>query len=171
MEQQAREYVLEMKVRLLRHLSLGSKVASTLVTEGPPQAQQFISLLLEEYSALCQAACTISAFLVTLVRLTTQPVCSCLPGLMLTVVSGLFQVSSVVVNCKVLFVFVLRGREILKMQLSVQKCGLGISYSGLMKFFVREERGGMLFVALILKQIFKQIYEILDILMWKTLLC
>lgn len=66
LEQQAREYVLEMKVRLLRHLSLGSKVASTLATEGPPQAQQFISLLLEEYSALCQAACTISAFLVTL---------------------------------------------------------------------------------------------------------
>ncbi|XP_030904271.1 protein FAM193A isoform X2 [Melopsittacus undulatus] len=66
LEQQAREYVLEMKVRLLRHLSLGSKVASTLAIQGPPQAHQFISLLLEEYSALCQAACTISAFLVTL---------------------------------------------------------------------------------------------------------
>ncbi|XP_030046979.1 protein FAM193A isoform X2 [Microcaecilia unicolor] len=64
LEQQAREYVLEMKVRLLRHLSLGSKVASTI--QGPPQAHQFISLLLEEYSALCQAACTISTFLVTL---------------------------------------------------------------------------------------------------------
>lgn len=105
LEQQAREYVLEMKVRLLRHLSLGSKVASTLATEGPPQAQQFISLLLEEYSALCQAACTISAFLVTLVRLKTL----CAPAwLMLTVVSGLFQVSGGVVNCKVLFVFILR---------------------------------------------------------------
>lgn len=68
LEQQAREYVLEMKVRLLRHLSLGSKVASTLSIPGPPQAHQFISLLLEEYSALCQAACTISTFLVTLVR-------------------------------------------------------------------------------------------------------
>ncbi|XP_059577504.1 protein FAM193A isoform X3 [Alligator mississippiensis] len=66
LEQQAREYVLEMKVRLLRHLSLGSKVASTLAIQGPPQAHQFISLLLEEYSALCQASCTISAFLVTL---------------------------------------------------------------------------------------------------------
>ncbi|KAI1238143.1 hypothetical protein IHE44_0012858, partial [Lamprotornis superbus] len=55
-----------MKELVDRHLSLGSKVASTLATEGPPQAQQFISLLLEEYSALCQAACTISAFLVTL---------------------------------------------------------------------------------------------------------
>ncbi|XP_042198961.1 protein FAM193A isoform X3 [Callorhinchus milii] len=65
LEQQAREYVLEMKVRLLRHLSLGSKVTS--VVQGPPQAHQFISLLLEEYSALCQAARTISTFLVTLV--------------------------------------------------------------------------------------------------------
>ncbi|MEE6462656.1 hypothetical protein FKM82_001668 [Ascaphus truei] len=64
LEQQAREYVLEMKVRLLRHLSLGFKVNSTI--QGPPQAHQFISLLLEEYSALCQAACTISTFLVTL---------------------------------------------------------------------------------------------------------
>ncbi|XP_067838519.1 protein FAM193A isoform X3 [Heptranchias perlo] len=64
LEQQAREYVLEMKVRLLRHLSLGSKVTS--VAQGPPQAHQFISLLLEEYSALCQAARTISTFLVTL---------------------------------------------------------------------------------------------------------
>ncbi|XP_041079393.1 protein FAM193A-like isoform X2 [Polyodon spathula] len=64
LEQQAREYVLEMKVRLLRHLSVGSKVASAV--QGPPQAHQFISLLLEEYSALCQAAHTISTFLVTL---------------------------------------------------------------------------------------------------------
>nr|XP_014348486.1 PREDICTED: protein FAM193A [Latimeria chalumnae] len=67
LEQQAREYVLEMKVRLLRHLSLGSKVVSTV--QGPPQAHQFISLFLEEYSALCQAARTISTFLVTLVSL------------------------------------------------------------------------------------------------------
>ncbi|XP_053560179.1 protein FAM193A [Bombina bombina] len=64
LEQQAREYVLEMKVRLLKHLSLGFKVTSTI--QGPPQAHQFISLLLEEYSALCQAACTIGTFLVTL---------------------------------------------------------------------------------------------------------
>ncbi|XP_073467006.1 protein FAM193A isoform X5 [Aquarana catesbeiana] len=64
LEQQAREYVLEMKVRLLKHLSLGFKVTSSI--QGPPQAHQFISLLLEEYSALCQAACTIGTFLVTL---------------------------------------------------------------------------------------------------------
>ncbi|KAJ8382963.1 hypothetical protein SKAU_G00037410 [Synaphobranchus kaupii] len=64
LEQQAREYVLEVKVRLLKHLSAGSKV--TPLEEGPPQAHQFISLLLEEYSALCQAARTISSFLLTL---------------------------------------------------------------------------------------------------------
>ncbi|KAJ8262219.1 hypothetical protein GJAV_G00163940 [Gymnothorax javanicus] len=64
LEQQAREYVLEVKVRLLKHLSEGSKVVS--VEEGPLQAHQFISLLLEEYSALCQAARTISTFLLTL---------------------------------------------------------------------------------------------------------
>ncbi|XP_063313756.1 protein FAM193A isoform X2 [Pelobates fuscus] len=64
LEQQAREYVLEMKVRLLKHLSLGFKVTSSI--QGPPQAHQFISLLLEEYSALCQAACTIGTFLITL---------------------------------------------------------------------------------------------------------
>lgn len=67
LEQQAREYVLEMKVRLLRHLSVGSSVgASVGAVQGPPQAHQFISLLLEEYSALCQAARTISSFLLTL---------------------------------------------------------------------------------------------------------
>ncbi|XP_052456881.1 protein FAM193A-like isoform X1 [Carassius gibelio] len=65
LEQQAREYVLEMKVRLLKHLSTGSK-APGAVAQGPPQAHQFISLLLEEYSALCQAARTISSFLLTL---------------------------------------------------------------------------------------------------------
>ncbi|XP_029010862.1 protein FAM193A isoform X2 [Betta splendens] len=70
LEQQAREYVLEMKVRLLKHLSAGSKAAAppgpAAVAHGPPQAHQFISLLLEEYSALCQAARTISSFLLTL---------------------------------------------------------------------------------------------------------
>uniref|UniRef100_A0A8C8FTY4 FAM193 C-terminal domain-containing protein n=1 Tax=Oncorhynchus tshawytscha TaxID=74940 RepID=A0A8C8FTY4_ONCTS len=65
LEQQAREYVLEMKVRLLKHLSTGSKAAAA-AAQGPPQAHQFISLLLEEYSALCQAARTISGFLLTL---------------------------------------------------------------------------------------------------------
>ncbi|MFT7807673.1 protein FAM193A [Arapaima gigas] len=65
LEQQAREYVLEMKVRLLKHLSAGSKSSAPAV-QGPPQAHQFMSLLLEEYRALCQAARTISSFLLTL---------------------------------------------------------------------------------------------------------
>lgn len=72
LEQQAREYVLEMKVRLLKHLSGGSKPAgppggAVAAAQGPPQAHQFVSLLLEEYNALCQAARTISSFLLTLV--------------------------------------------------------------------------------------------------------
>lgn len=75
LEQQAREYVLEMKVRLLKHLSTGPKTTGPAGTvaaaQGPPQAYQFISLLLEEYSALCQAARTISSFLLTLVSLPT----------------------------------------------------------------------------------------------------
>ncbi|XP_036777126.2 protein FAM193A isoform X3 [Manis pentadactyla] len=66
LEQQAREYVLEMKVRLLRQLSAASKVRAPAALQGPPQAHQFISLLLEEYGALCQAARTISTFLGTL---------------------------------------------------------------------------------------------------------
>nr|XP_058157366.1 protein FAM193A isoform X3 [Dasypus novemcinctus] len=66
LEQQAREYVLEMKVRLLRQLSAASRVKAPAALQGPPQAHQFISLLLEEYGALCQAARTISSFLGTL---------------------------------------------------------------------------------------------------------
>lgn len=68
LEQQAREYVLEMKVRLLRQLSAASKVKAPASLQGPPQAHRFISLLLEEYGALCQAARTVSTFLGTLVR-------------------------------------------------------------------------------------------------------
>ena len=75
LEQQAREYVLEVKVRLLKHLSAGSKVK--VLEEGPPQAHQLISLLLEEYSALCQAARTISSFLLTLVSLPLGVECVC----------------------------------------------------------------------------------------------
>ncbi|KAM9086759.1 protein FAM193A isoform 3-T4 [Megaptera novaeangliae] len=55
-----------MKVRLLRQLSAASRVKSPSALQGPPQAHQFISLLLEEYGALCQAARTISTFLGTL---------------------------------------------------------------------------------------------------------
>lgn len=77
LEQQAREYVLEMKVRLLKHLSAGSKntgpPGTIAAAQGPPQAHQFISLLLEEYNALCQAARTISSFLLTLVRPSVVP--------------------------------------------------------------------------------------------------
>ncbi|ELR57293.1 Protein FAM193A, partial [Bos mutus] len=55
-----------MKVRLLRQLSAASRVKPPSGLQGPPQAHQFISLLLEEYGALCQAARTISSFLGTL---------------------------------------------------------------------------------------------------------
>lgn len=57
-----------MKVRLLRQLSAAAKVKAPSGLQGPPQAHQFISLLLEEYGALCQAARSISTFLGTLVR-------------------------------------------------------------------------------------------------------
>lgn len=78
LEQQAREYVLEMKARLLKHLSTSPKTSpgpagagtaapAVPAAQGPPQAHQFVSLLLEEYNALCQAARTISGFLLTLV--------------------------------------------------------------------------------------------------------
>ncbi|XP_054437852.1 protein FAM193A [Pteronotus mesoamericanus] len=66
LEQQAREHVLEMKVRLLRQLSAAARVRAPSGLQGPPQARQFISLLLEEYGALCRAARTISSFLGTL---------------------------------------------------------------------------------------------------------
>nr|BAA19117.1 unnamed protein product [Homo sapiens] len=55
-----------MKVRLLRQLSAAAKVKAPSGLQGPPQAHQFISLLLEEYGALCQAARSISTFLGTL---------------------------------------------------------------------------------------------------------
>ncbi|XP_028726626.1 protein FAM193A isoform X1 [Peromyscus leucopus] len=66
LEQQAREYVLEMKVRLLRQLSAAAKAKAPSGLQGPPQAHHFVSLLLEEYGALCQAARSISTFLGTL---------------------------------------------------------------------------------------------------------
>uniref|UniRef100_A0A8C3YQ86 Family with sequence similarity 193 member A n=1 Tax=Catagonus wagneri TaxID=51154 RepID=A0A8C3YQ86_9CETA len=55
-----------MKARLLRQLSAVSRGKPPSALQGPPQAHQFISLLLEEYGALCQAARTISSFLGTL---------------------------------------------------------------------------------------------------------
>ncbi|XP_077575275.1 protein FAM193A [Stigmatopora nigra] len=68
LEQQAREYVLEMKARLLKPLSEPSPppMPPAGPAEGPPRAHRLVSLLLEEYSALCQAARTISGFLLTL---------------------------------------------------------------------------------------------------------
>lgn len=61
-----------MRVRLLKHLGAGFKVTkgpavTVAALQSPPQAYQFVSMFLEEYSALCQAARTISSFLLTLV--------------------------------------------------------------------------------------------------------
>lgn len=59
LESQGREYVIEMKVRLLKQLTSGHKT--------PPQAKQFVSMLLEEYAGLCSAAKTLASFLTQLV--------------------------------------------------------------------------------------------------------
>ncbi|XP_014403905.1 PREDICTED: protein FAM193A-like [Myotis brandtii] len=64
LDQQARDYLLEMKIGLLRRLSTSSGVPSCL--QNPVQAYHFISLLLKEYGTFCQAARTISTFLTTL---------------------------------------------------------------------------------------------------------
>ncbi|XP_045190790.2 protein FAM193A-like isoform X3 [Mercenaria mercenaria] len=48
LESQVREFVIEMKVKLLKQLSTGFKT--------PPQAKKFISLMLEEYAHLCKVA-------------------------------------------------------------------------------------------------------------------
>uniref|UniRef100_A0A8C4WVA2 Family with sequence similarity 193 member A n=1 Tax=Eptatretus burgeri TaxID=7764 RepID=A0A8C4WVA2_EPTBU len=58
LETQAREYVVEVKMRLVKQLMTGSPTL--------PQASRFLSLFLDEYSALCQAAQTIAPFLATL---------------------------------------------------------------------------------------------------------
>jgi hypothetical protein len=58
LESQGREYVIEMKVRLLKQLTSGHKT--------PPQAKQFVSMLLEEYSNLCLVAKTLASFLTEL---------------------------------------------------------------------------------------------------------
>ena len=59
LESQGREYVIEMKVRLLKQLTAGHKT--------PTQAKQFVSMLLDEYANLCAAAKTLAAFLTELV--------------------------------------------------------------------------------------------------------
>ncbi|KAL3864296.1 hypothetical protein ACJMK2_005990 [Sinanodonta woodiana] len=48
LESQVREFVIEMKVKLLKQLNSGFKT--------PPQAKHFISLLLDEYGHLCRVA-------------------------------------------------------------------------------------------------------------------
>lgn len=67
-----------MRVRLLKHLATGTKAtgpaaASVPAVQSPPLAYQFISTILEEYSTLCQAARTISGFLLTLVSQSNGP--------------------------------------------------------------------------------------------------
>uniref|UniRef100_A0A8C9S7M5 Family with sequence similarity 193 member A n=1 Tax=Scleropages formosus TaxID=113540 RepID=A0A8C9S7M5_SCLFO len=64
LEQQAREYVLEVRDRLLKHLPPGPRDPAG--ERSRPEAHHFLSVLLVEYSALCQAARTISTFLPTL---------------------------------------------------------------------------------------------------------
>ena len=59
LESQGREYVIEMKVRLLKQLTAGHKT--------PPQAKQFMAMLLDEYSHLCEAAKALATFLAELV--------------------------------------------------------------------------------------------------------
>lgn len=58
LESQVREFVIEMKVKLLKQLSTGFKT--------PPQAKKFISLLLEEYAHLCKIARRMSGLLMEL---------------------------------------------------------------------------------------------------------
>jgi len=48
LESQAREYILEAKVRLLQQLTSGHQT--------PAQAKAFVSLMLDEYSTICVAA-------------------------------------------------------------------------------------------------------------------
>lgn len=60
----ARDFVLDMKIRLLQPLWAQPGPPNCL--ESPLLAQQFISRLIKEYGALCQAARTISTFLTTL---------------------------------------------------------------------------------------------------------
>ncbi|XP_041368374.1 protein FAM193A-like [Gigantopelta aegis] len=58
MESQVREFVIEKKVRLLKQLDCGYKT--------PPEAKQFISLLLDEYHQLCLASRLTSKWLIDL---------------------------------------------------------------------------------------------------------
>ena len=61
LESQAQEYVLEVKVRLLKQMSTGLKT--------PQQARQFVSMLLDEYVCLCTAAKKQASYLNELVSI------------------------------------------------------------------------------------------------------
>lgn len=55
LESQVREFVIEMKVKLLKQLKSGCKT--------PPQAKKFISLMLDEYAHLCKVARKVAGLL------------------------------------------------------------------------------------------------------------
>jgi len=59
LESPCREFVIEMKVKLLKVLTLDYKTAAG--------AYQFVSMLLEEYAKLCRACQTVAGFLQPLV--------------------------------------------------------------------------------------------------------
>ncbi len=80
LESQGREYVIEMKVRLLKQLTSGHKT--------PPQAKQFVAMLLEEYSNLCTAAKTLASFLTELVRILGVTILLFFAGLMHNLLFG-----------------------------------------------------------------------------------
>jgi len=61
LESQVREFVIEMKVKLLKQLAAGFKT--------PPQARKFIALMLEEYAHMCRVARRLAGLLKELVRL------------------------------------------------------------------------------------------------------
>ncbi|XP_014661514.1 PREDICTED: protein FAM193A-like isoform X2 [Priapulus caudatus] len=58
LESQSREFVIEMKVRLLKKLTTGLKT--------PQQAKQFITVLLDEYDSLCTASSRVASVLIEL---------------------------------------------------------------------------------------------------------
>lgn len=61
LESQVREFVIEMKVRLLKQLHPGCKT--------PQEAKAFISLLLDEYGHLCKVSRRLAETLTELVRM------------------------------------------------------------------------------------------------------
>lgn len=66
LESQAQEYVLDVRVRLLKQMSTGLKT--------PQQACQFVSMLLDEYVCLCAAAKKQASHLTELVSTRSRPI-------------------------------------------------------------------------------------------------